>query len=283
MSSTVREVIPLMMEACRFFHWGIFGRSLDLCPVQRGVLSRFTINYYAKMNNPERISGELIQVLNQCEQSPEDTAVRRMVELKTEFDQALEKVLQELSELNVDTVNGFIPNPLAEERTRINEYFVVLQSELSEKMTLLARFQQDLHDRCSHILKINKYGIYQDKPQDIDLEVEEFRYIPDSRFLPEHWSRCQITTKTDTISVQQLKELEDYLHSGGNFSTHWEPVGWIKRLMDWETSLAFHKLVESRAPSDSIVPLNTLLMWLKDLLLGRKSIHACHKIFLRSF
>ena len=160
---------------------------------------------------------------------------------------------------------------------------MVLQSELSEKTTLLARFQQDLHDRCSHILKINRYGIYQDKPQDVAPEGEEFRYIPDSRFLPKRWSRYQITTKTDTISAQQLKELEDYLHSGGDFSTHWEPVGWIKRIMDWETSLAFHKLVESRAPSDSIVPLNTLLMWLKDILLGRKSIHAHRKILLQSF
>ena len=117
MSSPVREMIPLMMEAHRFFHWGIFSGSLDLCPVQRGVLSRFTINYYAKMNNPERISGELKQVLKQCEQLPEDIAVKRMVELKSEFDQALEKVMQELSELNVDTVDGFIPNPSAEERT----------------------------------------------------------------------------------------------------------------------------------------------------------------------
>ena len=57
MSNTVREVIPLMMEAQRFFHWGVFGGSSDLCPVQRGVLSRFTINYYTMMNNPERISG----------------------------------------------------------------------------------------------------------------------------------------------------------------------------------------------------------------------------------
>ena len=131
MLSTVREMIPLMMEARRFFHWGISSGGSDLCPVQKGVLSRFTVNYHSKVNNPERISGELIQVLNQCEQSPEDTAVRRMVKLKNVLDQSLEKVLQELSELNVDTVNGFISNPLAEERTRINEYFVVLQSELS--------------------------------------------------------------------------------------------------------------------------------------------------------
>ena len=126
MVNTIREVLPLMLEARRFFHWGVFGGSSDLCPLQRGVLSRFTINYYTQMNNPERISGELIGILDQCEQSPEDTTIKRMVELKSEFEQALEKVLQELSELNIDTVNGFIPNPLAEERTRINEYFLVL-------------------------------------------------------------------------------------------------------------------------------------------------------------
>ena len=91
MLSPVREIIPLMMEACRFFEWGISSKGSELCPVQKGVLSRFTVHYYSKVNNPERISGEFIQVLNQCEQSPEDTAVKRMVELKSELDQALEK------------------------------------------------------------------------------------------------------------------------------------------------------------------------------------------------
>ena len=45
----------------------------------------------------------------------------------------------------------------------------------------------------------------------------------------------------------------------------------MKLLMDAETSLAYHKLVEERAPEDSIVPLDTLLGWLNELLLGRVS------------
>ena len=126
MSSPIREIIPLMMEARRFFELGLSSEGLEPCPIQKGVLLKFTVHYYSKVNNPERISGELIQALDQCEQSPEDTAIRRMVELKTVFDQSLEKVLQELSELNVDTVNGFIPNLSTEERTRMNGYFVLL-------------------------------------------------------------------------------------------------------------------------------------------------------------
>ena len=53
--------------------------------------------------------------------------------------------------------------------------------------------------------------------------------------------------------------------------------------MDAETSLAYYKLVEERAPKDSIVPLDTLLGWLKELLLGRMSIHARRKALMKSF
>ena len=145
-----------------------------------------------------------------------------MVELKSEFDQALVKVLEELSELNVSSVDRFILNPSAEERRGMIDYFLVLQSELTEKTTLLAKFQQDLHEKCNHILRTNIYGIYQDKPLDSDLEVEDFRYLPDVRFLPELF---QITTKSDSISAQHLQELENYLQLGGEYSIRWEPVG----------------------------------------------------------
>ena len=54
-------------------------------------------------------------------------------------------------------------------------------------------------------------------------------------------------------------------------------------LMDVETSLTYHKLVEERATEDSIVPLDTLLGWLKELLLGRMSIHILRKALMKSF
>ena len=67
MADNVRDMLPLMLEARRFFRWGVFGGSSDLCPVQRGILSRFTINYYTLMNSPERIAGDLIGIIHQCE------------------------------------------------------------------------------------------------------------------------------------------------------------------------------------------------------------------------
>ena len=69
MLSPVREIIPLMMEAHRFFELGLPSEGSELCPIQKGVLSKFTVHYYSKVNNPERISRELIQTLAQCEQS----------------------------------------------------------------------------------------------------------------------------------------------------------------------------------------------------------------------
>ena len=160
---------------------------------------------------------------------------------------------------------------------------MVLQIELAKKTTQLARFQQDLNERVTRVLKLNKYGIFQDNIEDATSEGDDVRYLPNKKFLPKRWSRFQITTKTDSISAQQLKELREYLQSGGSFSTHWEPVGWMKLLMDAETSLAYHKLVEERAPINSIVPLDTLLGWLKDLLLGRMSIHVRRKVHMKSF
>ena len=53
--------------------------------------------------------------------------------------------------------------------------------------------------------------------------------------------------------------------------------------MDAETSLAYHKLVEEKAAEDSVVPLDTLLELLKELLLSRMSIHVRQKDLLRSF
>ena len=115
MSSPVREIISLMMEARRFFELGLPSKGSELCLIQKGVLSKFTVHYYSKVNNPERISRDPIQALAQCEQSPENKAIGRLVELKAMFDQSLECVLQELSELNIDTVNGFISSPSREE------------------------------------------------------------------------------------------------------------------------------------------------------------------------
>ena len=100
----------------------------------------------------------------------------------------------------MDNVNGFIPSPLMEERTRINKYFVVLQLELAKKTTQLAGFQQDLNERVTRVLKLNKYGVFQDNPEDVTSEGVDVRYLPNKKFLPRHWLRYQITTKTDTIS-----------------------------------------------------------------------------------
>ena len=117
--SPIRELIPLMLEARRFFELGIPSEGDELDPIQKGVLSRLTVHWYYRTNNPERTSSELIQALDQCKKLPDNKAIGRLVELKDTFDRSLEKLLLELSELNVDNVNGFIRSPLVEERTRI--------------------------------------------------------------------------------------------------------------------------------------------------------------------
>jgi len=126
MASPVEDIIPLMMEAHRFFELELPSEGSELCPIQKGVLSKFTVHYHSKVNNPERISRDLIQTLAECEQSPDNKVVGRLVELKAMLDQFLERVLQELSELIIDIVNGFISSPSREERARMSEYFALL-------------------------------------------------------------------------------------------------------------------------------------------------------------
>ena len=95
-----------------------------------------------------------------------------------------------------------------------------MQIKIANKTTQLAKFQQCINDRVTHVLKSNNYDILQDKIGDADQEEEDARYVPNTKFLLERWSKSPITTKTDSITAQQLKELREYLLSGSNFSTH---------------------------------------------------------------
>ena len=63
MTSWVEEILLLMMEACRFFELGLHSECSELCPIQKGILSKLRVHYYSKVNNPERISRDLIQTL----------------------------------------------------------------------------------------------------------------------------------------------------------------------------------------------------------------------------
>ena len=127
MLSPIGELIPLMLEARRFFELGIPSEGEKLDPIQKGVLSRLTVHWYSRTNIPGKTSSKLIQALDHCKKSPENKAIGRLIKLKDIFDRSLEKLLLELSVLNVDNVNGFIPSPSIEERKRINEYFIILQ------------------------------------------------------------------------------------------------------------------------------------------------------------
>ena len=87
------------------------------------------------------------------------------------------------------------------------------------------------------------------------------KFIPDQKFLSRPLARHHFTTGTDSITDQEVKELKMYLDSGGNYSTHWEPVGWMCLMMDRETGLAYRQLVGSRVPQDTLVSVDTLVEW----------------------
>ena len=67
MTTPVHELVPLILEAKRFFTLGLPRDREELDSIQRGVISRLTVLWYARTSNLGRASTELIETLDQCE------------------------------------------------------------------------------------------------------------------------------------------------------------------------------------------------------------------------
>ena len=133
MMSPIEEIIPLMAETRRFFELGLPGEVAGMSPICKSVVSRFKTHYYVRVNNPEQLAKDLVQVLAQCESterntlvSPGNKSVKKLVKLKSKFDQSLERLLHELNELNLNMVDNAVNNPTKVEGRKIGEYFVCL-------------------------------------------------------------------------------------------------------------------------------------------------------------
>ena len=155
-ASPIEEIIPLMEETCRFFELGLPDEVADMSPICKSVVSRFKTHYYTRVNNPEQLAKDLVQVLAQCESterstlvSPDNKSVKKLVETKSKFDHSLERLLHKLSELNLNMVSSAVNNLTRIERRKIGEYFACLQMELSRKITDLVKFQTQINGHCN--------------------------------------------------------------------------------------------------------------------------------------
>ena len=137
MSTPVHELVPLILEAKRVFTLGLPRDGEELDNIQKGVISRLTVFWYSRTNNPGRTSTELIEALEQCEKTPDNKALGRLTKKKGIFDKSLEDLLVDLSEINVDSVSGLIQSPTVDERARITTYFQLWQMEMANKTTQL--------------------------------------------------------------------------------------------------------------------------------------------------
>lgn len=166
--------------------------------------------------------------------------------MKSKFDHLLERLLQELSELNLNMVSGAVNNPIRVEKRKIGKYFAGLQMELSREIKELLKFQTQVNGRYNTILKLNEFTVCREDPQ-MDVPDEgNNRFIPGKKFLSRPLARYHFNTGTDNISDQVVKELKMYLNSRGNYSTHWELMGWMCLMMDRDTGLAYRQLVGSK-------------------------------------
>ena len=125
MASPIEEIIPLMEETRHFFELGLPDEEAGMSPIRKSVVSRFKTHYYTRVNNPEQLAKDLVQVLAQCEStergtlvSPGNRSVKKLVKLKSKFDQSLEWLLHELNELNLNMVNNAVNNPTKVEKKR---------------------------------------------------------------------------------------------------------------------------------------------------------------------
>ena len=56
MSTPMQDLVPLILEAKRFFELGIPKEGDELDNIQKGVVSRLTVHWYPRTTNPERAS-----------------------------------------------------------------------------------------------------------------------------------------------------------------------------------------------------------------------------------
>ena len=96
----MHELVPLILEAKRFFTLRLPRDGEELDSIQRGVMSRLTVFWYARTSNLGRASTELIEALDQCESTQDSQALGRLKRMKDTFDKALEDLLVALSEIN---------------------------------------------------------------------------------------------------------------------------------------------------------------------------------------
>jgi len=68
-----------------------------------------------------------------------------------------------------------------------------------------------------------------------------------------------------------VKEVTSWLESGEAYTPHSEPVRWLKLLLDYETSIGYEKLLESKVCPNKNATIETLVNILRDLLTERKS------------
>ena len=146
--------------------------------------------------------------------------------------------------------------------------------KLSRKITYLVEFQTQINGRCNTVLKLNEFTVFREDPQMDAPDECNNKFIPDQKFLLRPLARHHFTTGMDSITDQEVKELKMYLDSGGNYTTHWEPVRWMCLMMDRETRHAYRQLVGSRVPLDTLVSMDTLVEWLRELLTKRRSLHV---------
>ena len=66
MASPFEEIIPLMEETPRFFEWGLPDEEAGMSPIHKFVVSRFRTHYHTRVNNPEKLAKDLMQVITQC-------------------------------------------------------------------------------------------------------------------------------------------------------------------------------------------------------------------------
>ena len=90
-------------------------------------------------------------------------------------------------------------------------------------------------------------------------------------FLDQNRQKPWYTTASNQISVSDITVIEEWLLSGGSYSTYTEPARFLKLLLDDETGRTLSAMLLSKCPSDTHhIGIKNIVDILNELISSRK-------------
>ena len=145
-------------------------------------------------------------------------------------------------------LRGFGENPSQHQECRINTYFMELQIEISTKIGKLSEIDEGIgsrYTRIMHRVDFTDMPISATRPnQPTTAQPSRNKYSPNPTFLEQGGNKDRArpwyTTASDLMTETDITIIQEWLLSGGPYTSYTEPTRFIKLLLDDETESTHH-------------------------------------------